>query len=664
MSGIDPTTPPEPADPPSAPPVPVGPARPWREGALLALLAALATLPALMPGAEAYFDNAPHLVETVALASALGEAQWFTAWSDLAVGGFAVHQLNAPLLWTPLAAAVALGAPAVPTYLLCIPLSNVLFALGAWRFARRLLSSPSASWLGAALAACWPTELWGIGGAASGMWPWRLGIGLLLAGLARNDARPAVWRDAVWLAGATLAHTFCGVAGFGWTLWRIAWDLGHRDRRAAGARAAGAALALGLTAFFWMPLIDGRVREFIIITPWDLDWVLAQMFTAANSYPPSEVLEAPWIGGPWGAAIVGLTWVGVALFARGRGLVADRGLALRAGVALAVLSLVAGSCMILEVNAILGPVPWRYFAFLHLALAMSGGAGLMSVLPELGRAPLAATLAALAALGGLHEGVARTGERATLDAELVEVWDALAELSPPGRIYHEDPAADPEAPEALRDTHIGLLMTLRHGYPTLGSWYGVTAITLHGWTGSEHTYVMGAKWSDLREHPDWFYQRCRMYGVGAVVTVTPRLRAYLAQDPRFTQVAERGAFGAFLVSDPVTTPLAIPPESGQLTLLESGRDRYVADVELSAPSAALRLRVGWHPWWQATLDGEPVPLQPGPTSGLVEGTLTRSGRLEMRWVNRTFGGGWVSLGALLILGVGLGRARQRQRVLS
>lgn len=651
-----PATPPaasaaSPSAPPSSAPAP-------REVLLLAALAALATAPTFAPDALGYVDNAPHLLETVALAEALREGRGYPAWSDLALGGFAVHQLNAPLLWVPLAVAVAFGAPVVPLYMGAVVVSNVVFALGALALGRRLFADPRAAWLGAALAAVWPNELWSIGGAAAGMWPWRMGMGFALAGIAATDGRPRLQRDALWLALTLLTHTFSGIVAFGWTAWRALWDLGRGARADAAVRAAAIALAIGLAGFFWLPLLDPRVREFFVVTPWKVLDIFLLLFTGADPYPPVPVLEQEWIGRGWGvvpyvAAVVGFGALAVRRRRGGAPVLADRGLALRASIALAVVLVVAVACLLGNWNFPLGPVPWRYFAFFHAAAALVAGAGLAGLLPRAAHLPVGAALAATAVLAGLAEvGAPWDAERASLREALHATWDDLAAARPAGRVYHEDSAADFDAPKPLQSDHAGPLLTLRHGLPTLGTWYGITPVQLHAWTGSEHTYIMGLKWKDIRENPELLYRNFQMYGVGSVVTVTPLLRAFLAADPRLRLVADHPPFAAYVLVEPVAPPLAIPPGQGTIEIVEARADLVRARVALAAPQADVRLRQGWHPWWEATLDGAPVPVRMGEKSGLVEATLTEGGLLELRWRRHDAGGVWVSAGALLLV-VGL-----------
>lgn len=587
------------------------PTPPARDGALLAAVAALAVVPALGPGGEAYLDNPPHLVETLALAEALAAGR-LHGWSELALAGFVPHQLNAPLVWVPLALAVLAGVPVVPAYLAAIAAANVGFALGVWRFAGALWRRPEAAWLAAGLAATWPAGLWSIGGAAAGMFPWRLGLGLLFAGLAPSDRDPRWLRDAAWAALCLAAHTFTGLLAFGWLAVRAVVE-----PRAARPRGLALVAAVGATAWIWGPWLDPDTRRFFVWSEWDPAWVVAFLAGGLDPYPGGPAIDAPLIGGVWGGLATAVLWLGAALV---RGGVADPGLARRTGGAFVLLVGVAAAATLTRAEW-LGPVPWRFLTLGPVALALMAGAGLAHRLPPVAHRPLLGALAAVAALAGLEEARPRgLGIDREAWADLDATWAALARAAPAGRVYHEDPAGDPAQP--LPHSHVGPLLTVRHGLPTLGSWYGVTAVAVHGYTGWEYA------WSAVRRAaeagPEALRARLWVYRVGAVVTTSPGFAAAVAAVPGAREVARQGDFAAFVLDGPPRPAVLL--DRGAARVREAGPGEVRAD--LPGPAGFL-LDQAWAPGWRATLDGEPVALHADPGTGLVAGAAPRGGVLRV-----------------------------------
>jgi len=582
--------------------------RPAYESIAVALAAVVAVAPAALPGGELYLDNAPHLVELKLLAEqVLPRTLWFTGWADGPLAGFAVGELNAPLAWTPVALLVALGVPIVPIYALAVLASNVVLGLGMLRLARRVL--PAGALVAALLAVSAPADLYGIGGATGGMWPFRLACGLGLWWW--SGARGAV-RDAIWLSVVLLTHTYAGVMAFCYLL--IA------NRRRALLPIGVAAL---VTAAFWGPIAFGGLTEGLRAPyPW------SPMEVGLLHLVPVDVFA--WqlgalalLGGYWS-----LGWAVVVVVAAGWAL--SRSLPpLVPSIALAAVALV-----LLVHLGLLGPNPWRYLVAFRLGLCLLAA-------PWVPRA-LAALLPLLALAVGWQETTRCVGSSAPVCDALESTWAALDARSPQGLVFHQDPFWKPDAPGALAQGHVGAMISVVTDLPVIGSWYGVTPIATVAPTASDVRVMFGREEGAMLADPEGLYARFRRLGVGSVVSVTAAFADFLDADPRYERVSRTGPLGAWTLVD--APQGAVGAARGAVTVVSSRAGALEADV----PAGPLRIRRSHHPWWTASLDGAPLELERSEL-GLMVAHAPGAGRLALAWTPRARGFRWLSLVGLLVL---------------
>jgi hypothetical protein len=592
---------------------------------LLALCAAVAVAPGLLPGGALYMDNAPHLAEIHVLATEiLPQDRWFTGWSDRVLAGSAVGQVNAPLAWTLLAGLVALGLPAWPLYALATALSNVAFTLGAWRLARRLVS-PTAALLAAGLAGTLVGDLWGVAGAAGGMWPFRLANGVLLLGIAQTGRGRGAAAWAAWTALLVLTHTYTALIGLAWVLVEAGTALRAGRRAGAGRALGGAAVGLLVAAPFWLPIaLEPGLRGFSTTSELGPAPLLLSLLAPLDLGTLELFGETRLLSGIAGGGDALALLAGLLLAWRGRDGITDRTALARVLAPLGALLL-----LVLGVEALgaglLGPNAWRFLAFPRIGLCLLAGVGLAVAL----KVPLAAratvvVLAAAAAAAGV------TQVPPGLDAapDLRAAWAALPEA--PGRVYHDDTAFSVEARGAFTLGHPGALLHRETGHPMVGSWYGLTPARAHAWTRSEAHLQVGLDQDGALSRPDLLARHLRRFGVGAVVSASPGLTAALAGAGAARVLAEHGAFTTLALTASPAPVLHAADVPAAISDLQATRGRVQARVGAEGP-VTLRLAQGWHPWWTATLDGAPVPLTEEPRTGLVLLSLPHGGALDIAW---------------------------------
>jgi len=573
---------------------------------LLIVAAVVGLLPCLSPSIQVYVDNAPHLVEVAGMAEAWPAV---VSWTDRANAGMALGQLNAPLAWWPLAGLHRAGVPPVPLYVACIFLSNLMFAFGTWKLGERLIGC-DAGWIAAVLATCSVFDLYGIAGAAGGMWPFRLACGLLMYGIG------ARWKGGLWLAAVMLLHTFTAVAAV-----LVTAVLAVREPR----RMLHLLVGLAIAAFWWGPLLDPALRGFAGHWEMNLGDTLSVMLYPGEVFHWRLTGEARAVGGAPGLAFVAVAGVG-AILALLRPRVEDRVLAIHLGGVVAVFVLVGAVFYPLFNFQYFGPNPWRHYLWVRVALAMVAGVGLVA-LPARVKGLLAVGLAILAAWAG--------GRELEMDPERLDQLEATWELLPEGRVFHEDTLHKPGAPEDLAGGHAGALLGLDR--PVLGSWYTVSSIATVPYTASEAGIIAGHLYPP---EPESLHRTLRAYGVSSLVSVS----GLELPSTHFEDLGGEGPFRAWRVlGDP--QPL-VGARDGSVELGHSTPTGVVATV----PAGPFRVRRTFHPWWSATLDGELIELGPGST-GLVEGVAPAPGKLEIIWKNQGSSWAWLSLFGLLLAAV-------------
>lgn len=590
----------------------------WRDGALVAGAAAVAALPGLLPGAEFYLDSPAHLLECSELAQVLLPAGSLGGWTEAANGGTSVGLVNAPLAWLPLAALVKVGLPLVPTYLLASFGSAVVFALAAWAALRRFVG-PAGAVVGALLLATWPADLYGVGGALGGMWPFRLALALLLAGLAAPRSWPLT---ALGLALLLPLHTFVGVVAFAGVGFGMVGAALRRDSAAAGRSGLTILWGAAASAWFWWPLLDPAMRSF------GAPWRAGLLEAAALPLLPIDIRAMltdgglPLVGGllavPATIALLGGAARGSARLPRAARGVVGFGLAVAA----------AGAALQWAGSDLLGPNPWRHLVHGRIALAALAGAGLAS---WFGTGRRRAALAAGLALCGAAIGSSRVPNRVA-DGEVLAALEATWDQLPEGTaaLYHDDGFGWPPAPSALQASHPGGLAALRTGIPVWGSWYGIAPTATARWSLMEGGMLSGRPRADVEDPAAWMAERMLLYGVPTLLTMDPGLASAISNSPAFEPRGGVPPFALFGLTRGLLSPVGVHPDHGVARDVKLQRGRVQAQLD-GAAAIPFRVRRAWNPGWRGTLDGEPVPLQAEDGTGLIQGSAPRAGQLELRW---------------------------------
>ncbi|MFN8178689.1 MAG: 6-pyruvoyl-tetrahydropterin synthase-related protein [bacterium] len=310
-------------------------------------------------------------------------SRWFP---DLYYGqGYPFLCFYAPLsIVTPAALAWA-GADVLLALKLAMTLATVLAALGAYRLARRGLS-PSSAFVASVLYTLAPyhvSNLYVRGDIAEyfamGFLPW--GVEAVLALRERRSPRH-VAAVGVFGAGAILSHNLLGLfTGGAMALTGLVAVATSRERLRTGLlAAAGGALALGLSAFFWIPALAEQ--------PWVKTFKMldAEYAVTANFQPLASLLglgerPATEAGMP---VLLGLGWAAVPLIVVAVVFVRRLARETRPLLAVAAILLIGGAFLTHRASrAIYEHVPllqftqfpWRFYALVSLGAALAAAFG-------------------------------------------------------------------------------------------------------------------------------------------------------------------------------------------------------------------------------------------------------------------------------------------------
>lgn len=412
------------------------------------LVALLLTLPALLPLLRPGFfvsdDGLFHVYRTAALAEAWQQGVlWPRLFPDFGFGyGQAVLNFYAPLSYVPGALLSAVGVNPAAAVQAVIALSFLLAAAAAFGYGN-FLFGPAGGVLAAVVYTYTPYHLADayLRGAApehaafifpplilwattAAFWPGRSGSAFIIHPSSSSAAwPPLLWGSLAW-AGLALTHNLTAllmapVAMLHWLV-LAAWT--GRWRRLASA-AGAAALAVGLTATFWLPaLVESR----------SVGLALGPSAGYANHLLTAETLLrrslAYFASAPDGLGqIYPLSWFALGLTAAGLILLLRVGLRLASfrkdanlaalplpllgfhlAVAMAAMFMTTASSLFIwqPLTALLGQLqyPWR-FLLLEAVGLMGVGAALPALLPRVRPAWTVAAvtlLAMLAVLPGLR----------------------------------------------------------------------------------------------------------------------------------------------------------------------------------------------------------------------------------------------------------------------
>lgn len=229
---------------------------------LIFLLLLLVSFPAvralLQPGGFTSHDLTHHVIRQISMDKLLSEGQFPPRWSgELNNGyGYPVFLFNYPLPALLGEVFHKVGFNFVDSVKAVLFFSMIISVLGMYLFLKELLGSKLAAFLGAVFYLYAPLRFLNIYvSAAIGS---ALALGIVpfvfwsITLVIKKKSRWAVLGGAVFLAGLILAHNVTALI-FAPVILAFAWVIG--GKRVIGKMAIMFALGLGLSAWFWLPVL-------------------------------------------------------------------------------------------------------------------------------------------------------------------------------------------------------------------------------------------------------------------------------------------------------------------------------------------------------------------------------------------------------------------------
>lgn len=243
---------------------------PWLAAAVLALPAAAPLFGPGLIGAHRYGDSPFLIVRTLAVLDALRRGTVFPRWSpELAYGlGYPLFDFYGSLAFYGTALLALAGMPTIAA-IKAVQLGGFVFgAVAMFALARRHLGEP-AGLVAAAAYAYAPYHLVNVYARGDSLGEFTalalLPAVLLAVEAAAEGKLGGALAFGVLAAGLVLAHNLSALLALPllalWTLWTLArrWTSDRQDvARGTLALALGGVLALGLSAFYWLPALADR----------------------------------------------------------------------------------------------------------------------------------------------------------------------------------------------------------------------------------------------------------------------------------------------------------------------------------------------------------------------------------------------------------------------
>lgn len=258
----------------------------------------------------------------------------------------------------------------------------------------------------------------------------------------------------------------------------------------------------------------------------------------------------------------------------------------------------------------------------------------------------------------IRNGYLETDQTCAPMADLRKAWAWLAAHNDGNRrvlyestfLNYPETAGD-RGSHAIRQSTVMSLAALETGMPQAGGMLNVV-IPIFERTRTSKGAILGrdvAETSTAEIKPT-----LREGNFGYVVTCSAPLFSMLSADAAF---AKQEAFGAFTIFTYQEVPGNWAETSGgdpvELTLDPANDARMTARLNNSRAGNTLLVRQEWHPYWRATVEGQPLPLQATPF-GLIEATLDRQGPMEIEFRFSTRKPAFVVLNILALLAWGAG----------
>ena len=632
----------------------------WIALLLLAGCSVVLAWPVLMGGgATTYLDNPVHLAETHALAHSAG-----AGWSDVAFCGFPVHQLHSPLWYGALAALTRVGLPLDLLYALALWLGFLAPSLALYLVAHRRVGTLPAAVLSFILLIQRPA-LVGLGSAPGGMWTFSLASAILILLVFRLAQPHRTARDVAWTAALFgllgLTHLFAIPPA---VLALVLLALLRRGRRVAH-QALAALLGAAASAVYWLPWLlaaGGRLPRTEHLTgglllarlllPTRMFGLLAGNLDSRSLPGDLHYTDAlPLVL----LMVLGLVGLGLA---RRKLRPRDEFPLVGGLLALCVLLVLL---LAPAVDLPLGPVSWRFAAFIRVGAALAAlpalawlGDGLLR--QRRGLAP-ALGLAALVSCWWWGRPLAAevTPMRGAEMDEVRLLWRGLAQQRDPGwgRVYLQDTLLTPPFQRRLGMSHVLALTARETGVHQLGAAYGITPFTTAAWTRSEMGLIYGQPLRGPRQLRRLLWMMERTNATHLVVS-DPVLARILDRVSRFRRLLSAGRFSVYHRRGAVSRWAA--PLTPTLTITSSafrpGRVRVA--VNNRRAGGRLLIKVSAAPGWR--LSGVAPARLSADRSGLMVVRELPAGThaLELSYEPARYPGwitvaGWVLICGLVML---------------
>lgn len=600
--------------------------------ALLAIIA-VATLVnwrLFLPGLPLCGDNPAHLAEIHAVAEDIAAGQrWWFGWFEGDFLGYPVLLYQYPLgklVIVLLGLVVPLSVETL--YKTALTASWCLPALGLFRLLRRV-GDPMSALVAALLYLVSFDHLYL---CLSGMWNQYLALGFLLLAAERHltlveqPDRRSLAAAAGWSALALCSHPFS------YLMIPLSWACS-----VAGAWAAGLWKSHRRWSWLWCPLLAVGLSAWLLV-PLLASWSWAKVELGSREWrlwptlfplALTDLMDAGTISGLLSgvaehatgmlpAILLGVPAAFLLKSPQSARLAATRNFALLLiiGLVLLAAAILAGWLPVVSGIARLVAVG-RFAPYLLVGLLLVLGCFLQSRRHARHGRVLAVVLAALILVRVgwtlVHPDPRLDRFYVLMDPhapahpdmrDLAAVWQWLVDHTSPsaGRILTQDTLFN-IADSPLSLTHAMALTHHFTGAWTLGGFSGVLSPNAR-LTPSEAGLLFGRRLEAQSDQA--VFKAVLRYGVGTIVSCEDRLETLLRLSPLFRERYCRGQFCVFEPAEPPVWGRLEGPGTVQTQAWEPDRRSLTADLP---QGSILWIPTTSHPWWEARVDGRPVPIR-------------------------------------------------------
>ena len=244
----------------------------------------------------------------------------------------------------------------------------------------------------------------------------------------------------------------------------------------------------------------------------------------------------------------------------------------------------------------------------------------------------------------------RTLDQSPEMSNVYKVWDWVDKNIPAkeGRIVYQNTVGNINDP-ILRRSDVFALSGVFTDIPQIGVSRPASPFPQEKYMRNDHGHIFGEKLDG--KNADFIESRMRDFNAGYIVSVEPKLKTKLDKSGLFSRETGFSAFSVFRLKDFKSKWIDFKG-SADYKNLKLDNQSVKINIENKSANNETFIKIAYHPFWRARLNGEPIKIHQGKYS-LMKIYLPKEGFYKLNLSFNSFNPFWVAV-SLVSLAVGTG----------